>query len=312
MNSSSVCIILLLLSGLCKAQAPDFFVDGSRWVYTTLENSEPGQQLVYNWTEQLIIHGDTLINGIPYQKLYTTRHQEIHVFFPPSNPIIHSYDSTGPVFLRYDLLLKQVFYLPSVDSRERLIYDFTLKVGDTLPMQSLYFPHSVIGSIDTITIFGVQAKRFFIDIGDSGFEEFNYIIEGIGGSNGLLFFQPVFASLSGGTLTTLLNCFQMDNSTFPDSNAECPFIDFISATVPIKTQTSLTVTPNPTYGPFSVQITEHLLGAHCFITDGIGRLIQTFKLDDMDTSGQLHSPGIYFWRVEKDGFLVKSGKIVCN
>jgi len=310
MNKFLPILPFLLLTTITSGQSPNFFADGSRWVYRTIENSEPGQQLVHNATEQNIIHGDTLIGGLSYFKLYTTVHNELNVYGPYPPLLIHSYDSTGPVFLRYDTTQKKVYYLPGIDSTERLTYDFTLQVGDTIPMQSPDFPGSVIGSIDTIVLFGVQTKRFFVDIGDSGFDFYNFIIEGMGGSNGLIYFRPEFGSLSGETFTTHLNCFQFGDSIFLHGDIECPFIDFVSATRPPEKQPHLKIVPNPTQDVFIIEISEELLNTRFTLVDYTGRLVQSFKLNETTTTSHLDSPGLYFWRVEQHGRLISSGKLI--
>jgi hypothetical protein len=304
--------LFLLLTNFNYGQNANFFADGSRWVYRTTENSEPGQQLVHNTTEQNIIHGDTLIGGLLYHKLYTTLHNELNVYTPPFSQMIHSYDSTGPVFLRYDTLVKKVYYLAGIDSTERLIYDFALQVGDTIPMQSPYFPGAFIDSIDTITVFGVQVKRFFVDIGNSGFDFFNYIVEGMGGTNGLLYFRPEFGSLSGGTFTTLLNCFQFGDSTYFLGNIECPFIDFVSAVRPLDKQASLMISPNPTHDLFTITINQDLLNVTFTLIDCLGRVSQSFKLTELSSTAKLNAPGIYFWRIEDGVRLIKTGRLICN
>lgn len=70
--------------------------------------------------------------------------------------------------------------------------------------------------------------------------------------------------------------------------------------------------PNPTQGIFTVTISEALLNATCTIVNSLGQVTQSFKLTDINSTGQLFSPGIYFWRVEQDGRFIKKGKLVVN
>ncbi|HZV69532.1 MAG TPA: T9SS type A sorting domain-containing protein [Saprospiraceae bacterium] len=314
MHKGIAILLFILLTNFSHAQSANFLADGSRWVYHTQETSEPGQEFVHSSDEQYIIHGDTIIDGLTYFKLYSTFHNRrvAHLSYPMPPLTFHYYDSVGPAFLRYDTLLNRVYHLPGIDSTERLIYDFNLQIGDTTPLQSPNFEITVIASIDTITVFGVPAKRFVLDIGDSGVDWFNYIIEGIGGSNGLLKFQPEFGSLSGGAYITHLNCFQTGDSIFSPENLDCPFIDFISGTKQPQNDYTLTVSPNPTQGLFTLNISEELLNATFTITDCVGRVIQSFKLTDLNFTAQLNSPGIYFWSVVKDGRLVETGKVICE
>mgnify|MGYP002682552944 CR=1 FL=1 len=306
-------LLFSLLTNLCFAQTPNYFADGSRWVYHTHESGEPGQQLFHSTDEQNIIHGDTLISGLPYFKLYTTRHNILNVYTFPGTLTYHTYDSIGPSFLRSDTLEKRVYYLPSIDSTERLIYDFDLQLGDTIPMQSQYFPTTIIRSIDTVSLFGGQVKRFFLaDVSDPYLEHSNFILEGIGGSNGLTYFQPMYGWLSGEIYSTTLRCFQYQDSIYGSFDGECPFIDFVSAVDPIREDHTLTISPNPTNGLFTVTISEELLNATCTIVNSLGQTIQSFKLTELNSDGYLNAPGIYFWRVEYDGRFIRTGKVICE
>lgn len=308
----AIAILLFhLLTNPIQGQQPNFFADGSRWVYFTYESSEPGQEFGHYSDEQNIIHGDTIINGLRYFKLYSTFHNTLVVnIFPPL--MIDSYDSIGPTFLRYDTLLHSVYYLPAVDSTERLIYNFNLVVGDTTPMQSPAYP-SIVTSIDTLTLFGVPVRRFFVGPANPPWPDTrNVIIEGMGGTNGLTYYQPEWDVVSGGYYGTRFICFQYGDSIYSPYNSECPFIDYISATNPVSDEFILTIGPNPTRDIFSLTISEELLNSTFTIVDFLGRVIQSFKLTELNTTVQLHSPGIYFWRLEQDRRLIRTGKVICE
>lgn len=309
MDKITALLPFLLLTHFSFGQSPSFFADGSRWVYHTGETSEPGQQLVHSSDRQDILHGDTLIGGINYFKLYSTFHHQLLVYTFPEQTL-YSYDSIGPAYIRYDTTLKMVYYLPHIDSTERLIYDFNLQVGDTVPLQAWENLPVTIDSIDTIQVFGMSAKRFFLDIEIATLPPENYIIEGLGGSNGLTFLQPTFAALSGGIDMTSLTCFEYQDSLYAPTNSDCPFIDFVSALQPVRDNPTLLIRPNPTPDVFTVTISEDLLHATFTIVDALGRVIQSFKLSDLHTTAQLHSPGLYFWRVEQSGRLMGAGKLV--
>lgn len=300
-----------LLTNSCHAQLANFFADGSRWVYHTYESSEPGQEFDHFSDEQNIIHGDTVINGLRYYKLYSTFHNTLVVnIFPPL--MIDSYDSIGPTFLRYDTLQHSVYYLPAIDSTERLIYNFNLVVGDTTPMQSPAYP-TIITSIDTVTLFGVALRRFFVGAANPPWPETrNVIIEGIGGSNGLTYYQPEWDVVSGGYYGTRFVCFQYGDSIYSPFDGTCPFIDFISASNSIRDEFSLTIGPNPTTNIFFISISEELLHSTFTIVDYIGRVIQSFKLTELNSTAQLNIPSIYFWNVVKDGRLVNMGKLIVS
>ncbi len=98
-------LISFLLPQFASAQAPNFFLDGSRWVYQTSESWEPGQQFLSSQMEQNTIQGDTMIGGVLYGKLYTTYHFGTTIFLPwPQPPIFTTgQGQAGPTFIRYDL-----------------------------------------------------------------------------------------------------------------------------------------------------------------------------------------------------------------
>ncbi len=312
MNKAIAFLLFILLTNFCNAQSANFFADGSRWVYHNYETSEIGQQFVHSSDEQDIIHGDTVIDGLTYFKLYRTFYNTTIVYqVSPIPPLtLHSYDSIGPTFLRYDTLLERVYHLAAIDSMERLIYDFNLQVGDATPMQYDDDLTTVIDSIDTITVFGVPTKRFFLNIED--FQKRNFIIEGIGGSNGLFKLQPEYGWLSGEIYMTHFNCFQSGDSIFSPDNSDCPFINFISDTKQPQNEYTLIVSPNPTQSLFTVNISEELLNSTFTITDCLGRVNQSFPLTEINSTAQLNASGIYIWRVVKDGRLLKTGKVICE
>jgi type IX secretion system substrate protein len=313
MKSITVMLLVVWSTTIVNSQVPYFLTEGTRWVYSSRESSEPGQQTVNSSEKQYIIHGDTVIGGVSYAKLYTTTHHVLEVFhsWPPHSEYIHSYDSIGPSFIRHDTVLKKMYYLPSIDSTEKLIYDFDLEIGDVTPLQSINFDTTMVIAIDTIVVLGVPVKRFFIsddrqDIPD----DINYILEGIGGSNGLLSSFPEVYPLGGGVYTTLLNCFEFQDSTYLVFDYECPFLDFISAIDQISDEPSVIIYPNPTRDFITVNISDEYLNATCTIFDGTGRVIQSIKLAEVHTLIQLDTIGLYFWQLNYKGNFVQAGKII--
>lgn len=306
-------LLIVLSTTIGNSQVTNYFKEGSRWVYSSWESSEPGQQTVHRSEEQFIIHGDTVISGVPYAKLYSTVHHMLDVFhsWPPHTETIHTYDSIGPSFIRYDTLINKVFYLPSIDSTERLIYDFNLQVGDTTPLQSINLETTVVRSIDTVSVFGISVRRFFItDVSQNMPESLNYILEGIGGSNGLISSTPETYPLGGGVYTTLLSCFQNQDSTYLVFDIDCPFIDFISDIKQISDKHVVTIYPNPTHDIVIMNISDDLLHGTYTLFDCTGRVTQSFKLTEINTLIRLDTAGLYFWEVKDKNNLIQTGIII--
>ncbi len=301
--------ILFLLPIASKGQTPNFFVEGSRWLYSTGESIESPQQLPwYGALEQYIIHGDTLLGSVFYHKIYSTINSSNHL---PMSTIFQS--RFGPTFIRFDSFENKVYYRPSVDSTERLIYDFNLQVGDTLPIQPIIYKPGLVDSIENVSLFGISVKKFYTSefYWGPSYEE-NYILAGLGGSNGLMYNQPVVSVVSGGILMTRLVCFQSGDSIYSPTNSDCPFLETISTKNAVSETINVSVSPNPTQGVFTLFVSEPLRKATFTVTDCLGRTVQSGVLTEQTTVGQLPASGVYFWQVEQEGRLIKAGKLICE
>lgn len=307
--------ILGLLSYWSNGQTPNFFIEGARWVYQTSESFEPGQQSTSDALEQNIIHGDTLLGGVFYHKIYSIINGSTTSYPPyPQPPITNfSYWQSGPTFVRFDSVENKVYYRPSADSTERIIYDFNLQVGDFLPMQPTLFTPGRVDSIENVSLFGIPVKKFYTtgSTGGAVYEE-NYILEGMGGSNGLAYFQPMALLVSGGIFTTRLLCFQSGDSIYSRNSEECPFLELVSTGSPENKAFSVLVSPNPTQGHFDIRVREALHNATFVVLDCLGRKVVSQVLMEQTASGQLPRSGIYFWYLEKDGRRISSGRLICN
>lgn len=114
--------------------------------------------------------GDTIINGLTYAKAYNVGYSQC---FPLGY--------AGA--LRNDSINRKVYFVEVDSTNEKLLYDFNLSIGDSIPQLN---PYTVIyvTSIDSILINGTYLRRFaFSYIGGSNG---SYIIEGIGSMTGLI------------------------------------------------------------------------------------------------------------------------------
>lgn len=146
---------------------------------------------------------DTLIDGYLYKK------------------VMRSYDSimmtwTNNGYIREDIINKKIFYKPSIEINEKLLYDFNVNIGDSIcvyPQPENCEPF-IVDSIDTIFIAGKLRKRIIPEF------HLNYTavwIEGFGSLLGVL--QSGYYNYFG-ALHSLL-CY-IDNDTIkfvnPDFN----------------------------------------------------------------------------------------------
>jgi len=125
--------------------------------------------------------GDTLINNTSYVKINKIEN-------PAINNISLYPTYTGAI--RQDTIAQKVYVVLSDSAAENILYDFSLKVGDTvksilhdLASDCFGFNIETITSIDSIFVNGNYRRRFNIE-GSCGSTSY---IEGIGSIYGLLF-----------------------------------------------------------------------------------------------------------------------------
>ncbi len=237
-----------------KAQVPNFFVDGSVWSYYTQESYEPNMCTTQNTLENDSIQGDTVINSISYKKLFALSQVSIQTYYPCYNGTTYPVGTTLK-FIRYDTVTRKLFmkndtgtYVPEI-----LLYNFNLIAGDTIPLipgyNSGFSGCRIIDSVKSIIFFGIPVRKFYMPYMPSNHQG-NYIIEGMGGSNGLTFFQPQMILSSGGYYLTSLNCFKSGNNVYPNG-ASCP--SFIPVGIQeLQNKTTLELSPNPNNGSFTI------------------------------------------------------------
>ncbi|MFT6167737.1 MAG: hypothetical protein ACJASF_002437 [Vicingaceae bacterium] len=220
---------------------------------TSIYHSFPDSNAVWNYKLQancfangsanedysIVIAGDTILNNTTYNKLYTP----FVVSFSTGTcgGILNGYKGA----IRHDLIGKKVYIIPSQDTTEQLLYDFTLQVGDTVTGYTQLFPFQpdTVISIDSMLIGSLFRKRWIINTC------YNIsIIEGIGSTYG--FFEK-----SPGCITDFpdfsLNCFQQNSQTmYPNSTSNCQIITSIN-TIPI-VEENINIYPNPSNGSLTI------------------------------------------------------------
>jgi hypothetical protein len=123
----------------------------------------------YERTEYFKIEGDSTINEINYKKVYNSRYPLYNWYF-------------DDCFIREDT---QRVYLLDEYNQEKIIYDFSLDVGDTIRLQNMFNQENdwIVYEIDSIEIEGIFRKQ--IHLGLDGYCCDDKWIEGIGSILGL-------------------------------------------------------------------------------------------------------------------------------
>lgn len=186
--------LILLAPFLVKVNVAQTYipmaVDSAQWI-VILRFEETPAPVDDLW--EYYAHGDTLVEGMHYIKIYK-RYLEVKQTGPPFSPI-SEYELTA--LMRDDIPEKKVYVIPVAGSNytgcdlgvESLMCDFSLEIGDTvsscLSGGTLEYPY-FIDNIGEIFRFGLNTRRFVI-------EDLGYFDEGIGSSHGLIeaMFDPV-------------------------------------------------------------------------------------------------------------------------
>lgn len=234
-------------------------------------------------------NGDTVINGNSYAQLSALEQHSFEPGFFSQNPC--SYSSSMSTFFAGGIreVNKQVFFFDALNGSERLLYDFNLGVGDTIPDPSGFGTH-VIDSIDSILIGTQYRKQYHLpDLWGNPFS----IIEGIGSASGL--FQNSFHSISG---QQGLYCYaENDISLYPLVGGGCGEGLGIE-----DQQIRMDIFPNPADDVLTIQSDVGPM-MELEIVSSSGQIILSKSLseetNDVDIS-RLES-GIYFVKVAVDG-----------
>ena len=202
----------------------------------------------YNGYYIYFLAGDTIISSLDYKKVLTTG---TWVYSSSLNGFVNYFQNKYVGAIRQDILNKKVYFCDSSSITDRLLYNFNLNVGDTLPIT---FNNTVntnyVSSIDSILIGTSYRKQFHISkAGAYTSPDSNYtvLIEGIGSACGLI--DPI---IPGGPWNyTRLNCFSQNNRVVYSPYGHC------DSTLSIKTintqETIFNIYPNPSNGSFVIE-----------------------------------------------------------
>lgn len=242
--------------------------------------------------------GDTTILNQEYKKIEKT---EFDIFC--LNTVISGPDYIGAI--RDDTIQKQVFYVPTGDSVEKLIYDFTLETGDTLFSYLNWNEPLIVDFIDSVVISAEYHKRIVFQYYEAE------IIEGIGSRTGLL--EELIAFEGGSYLCALYidtsfifheyPCNLSATDTCLTLNIESQFND-----------SEFSIFPNPAKDQFQIKISSEILLQHprLEIISITGRIYESVTLTNEITqivSNDLIS-GIYIIKIYTDKKLILRNKLI--
>jgi hypothetical protein len=313
-----------VFTNLCSAQFNTYhpFPDSnaawretSFWQNTTVTYNE------YDY----YMRGDTMVNGKKYFKLNLSGGYQFTPWGPPDTTW-QCYNSLT-CLIREDTLARKIYGCFPNYTKDTLLYDFNLHVGDTLPASYIkrQFDTETVKSVDSILVGNTYRRQFIIMINEDTYHNyvFDSLIEGIGSSEGLLeLMYPPFESGSS------MDCFTNATTQFSyGSNSpcnifyKCPINGIANINKPAE---SITVYPNPGNGVFTIEVNpdsyrdEKLKVNSVEVYNVLGEevynsqfLPQTPKGAMIEVNIASQPNGVYFYRVfANNGEFVGDGKVI--
>jgi hypothetical protein len=234
---------ILLLSQLAFSQANVYrhFPDSNAAWRDNYENGATSCSCVSDSNYAFILEGDTVIGSNKYHKIV----EEGTDIYYGSNINYGQYHKRFFAGIREDTA-KHV-YLCCTDqlgNHDTLLYDFNMKVGDTLHQyNSSSFAYNgalYVTSIDSVQLLdSTYRKAFWLNDSNA------LIIEGIGSVSGLL--EPIIPLINLLETEWNLNCFKQNNKCLYSLYGQdtCPLFDSTVGIANVIKQVNITTYPNP-------------------------------------------------------------------
>lgn len=221
-------------------------------------------------------------------------------------------------YLRNDSAQQRV-YIRDEWGVERILYDFNLQPGDTIP-HSWYGMHPddsvVVDSIKMVWFGNVPHRWFALSCYTSGdwLCSSSTLIEGVGCIHGLL--SPISNCTETGWYN--LACFSRNDSAFAISFNDAAYAGttcwLYSDVKPLENSPyALSVSPNPLSSMLHLELKGAHEGGFTFsVFDPTGRQVVTRQLSatTADLNSADWSPGIYFWVASQGNRVLGTGKVV--
>ena len=300
---SRIAFVLILLSGAVVSAQPNVYFEHQP-VWQVSKVCAVPYPCIRNEFVNYLVGNDTVISGYVYKRIY----ENSQGFFtwqssPPAacSGTFSSVDSLPSYYMRS--ADKKMFIRLPADTAEMLLYDFNLSVGQALPIAYNNFSNQIfVSSIDSIyTPYGYR-KRFFL----TGSASAQFLIEGIGSSNGFLEYIPIMLECGYN-----LVCFSYnDTSYFPSSGMDC---NIMVGQNKKNESEAVDLSPNPFTEKTSLYAHKGLCDASLYIWNAQGKLV--FEQEHL--SGNLYElqrnnlvPGFYLLKIMEQSKVIVSKRLI--
>ncbi|MCB0698731.1 MAG: T9SS type A sorting domain-containing protein [Chitinophagales bacterium] len=274
-------VVILLLAQACDAQKIRFTDTSNVWYYTFTRAHSNGQFLGE-------YQGDSLFNGVTYLVMRT----------PPF--------ALGIRLVREDSINKKIYVID--DTSEKLLYDFTLEVGDTFSYISPtgVINYHIVNKVDSVQIDSIWYKvRHFKNISGG----FPYtVIDNIGCTGGITF---PFWTYTTTVYFQRLNCFFNNRSKPIMSNAistpyGLPFTNTDSCYVSVgdvvgEKDDKVSISPHPVTSVSTMSLPYLMKEATYTLYNAMGQKVEQRTIRNLDKLQlQQHNTGVYYYIVSDE------------
>ncbi len=246
--------------------------DNPLWVLkTTYPHIEDNDEVYCGFYGLL---GDTIINSVKYEKIYSF------------NDTIVSINNIEYYLGCIREETKKIYLIEPNSTSEKLVFDFSKNINDTILLDSILIPPSpiILADIDTLNLNGENYLRYWTSCGDKW-------IEGIGNAEWDIF--GICPPLPDNGSYTRLNSFKLDNTMIygPDCKCENNIATSINK---YKQNVSIELFPNPANNYVTFKFNNSIKNDNykIIIFDIIGKVVykdllltnsNTIKLDNINS-----------------------------
>ncbi|XZF16167.1 T9SS type A sorting domain-containing protein [Chitinophagaceae bacterium MMS25-I14] len=303
MNKIYALFLLLFVAAETDAQAYVPFPESNAiWLNMHEHDVFPGNQYSYIGFD----NSDTVIGGVTYRKMYETTNDKV-------------FDASEYIgALRQDTAARKVYFFAKGAGAEHLLYDFSLKVGDTAHFYN--GTSAVVDSIDTILVDNAPRRffRFSMGGGSNPISASSGWIEGIGNNVvGGLFGNPLMLATCSCNSYTV--CFKQNgnwiyhNGTYFGGIADCDAAPLGVTVIVCPLAGVVSIYPNPVTGTSHLQVSGLGNNAQLCIYNITGIKVKTFSVTgntDITLNKNDYPAGIYNYRITDEKGAAAVGKFV--
>ena len=235
------------------------------------EHLDNGSQLnIIQDKYQYVQTNDTLISGLTYHKIFYSGMRILYNNLGTPVDTIFNYAQYKGAIREHN---QKVYFFVAGQPAEKLLYDFTLQVGDTVSGLQYGYAYGYTTKVDSIRPFvtndGVTRKKYFLSI-EGSFDETTFWIEGMGSGMGLL---PRY-ELSSADVVKLL-CFKANNSPiWYDTDASQCNLVVVANEKPLIEIGKVNIVPNPLVQDARLSLGENVAEFQLEIMDMMGNVVK--------------------------------------